>query len=322
MSITGLVYHPDYLKHETGIGHPENPSRLSFLMDHLEKKKYLPEMERMDPHNPSLEWVEKIHPREYIQMIEEFSRHAPSHLDADTVITSETYRVALLAAGGVLAGVDGVLEGKVKNAFCAVRPPGHHAEPNRGMGFCVFNNVAVGARYVQERYGLKKVLIVDWDAHHGNGTQKAFYSDPSVYYFSIHQYPFYPGTGRESEKGQGEGVGYTLNIPMFAGSGDLEYIEVFESILYPAALKFVPDFIFISAGFDGHKDDPLTNLNLTEKGFKRMTQVVKRLAEETCQGKIVSVLEGGYNLKALASSVEAHLRVLMDKDQSEDKKSE
>jgi len=318
MLTTGLIYHPDYLKHDTGKVHPESPSRLSFLMDHLERKKIFSELEQIEPLNPPLEWVKRIHPSEYIQLIEEFSKHAPAHLDADTVISSETYRVALLAVGGVLAGVDGVMEGKVGNAFCAIRPPGHHAEPNRGMGFCIFNNVALGVRYVQEKYGLKKVLIVDWDAHHGNGTQKTFYSDPTVYYFSIHQFPFYPGTGKESEKGEGEGLGYTLNIPMFAGSGDLEYIEVFETILYPAALQFAPEFIFISAGFDGHKDDTLTNLQLTDKGFERMTQVIKNLAEKTCQGRLVSVLEGGYNLKALACSVEAHLLALMDKNQAED----
>jgi acetoin utilization deacetylase AcuC-like enzyme len=182
MSITGLVYHPDYLKHETGKIHPESPSRLSFLLDDLERKNYYPELVQIEPHNPSLEWVNKIHPLEYIQLIEEYSKHAPGNLDMDTVISSETYRVALLAVGGVLAGVDGVMQGRVKNAFCAIRPPGHHAEPNRGMGFCIFNNVAIGARYVQEKYGLKKVLIVDWDAHHGNGTQKAsaFISPPSI----------------------------------------------------------------------------------------------------------------------------------------------
>jgi acetoin utilization deacetylase AcuC-like enzyme len=320
MSITGLVYHPDYLKHETGKIHPESPSRLSFLLDYLERKNYYSELVKIEPHNPSLEWVSKIHPLEYIQLIEEYSKHAPGNLDMDTVVSSETYRVALLAVGGVLAGVDGVMQGKVKNVFCAVRPPGHHAEPNRGMGFCIFNNVAVGARYVQEKYRLKKVLIVDWDAHHGNGTQKAFYSDPSVYYFSIHQFPFYPGTGEESEKGSGEGTGYTLNIPMFAGSSDLEYQEVFETILYPAALKYDPDFIFVSAGFDGHKNDLLTNLQLTSNGFKVITQVIKELADKTCQGRIVSVLEGGYNLKALACSVEAHLLALMGKDQSEKEK--
>ncbi|MDH4223068.1 MAG: histone deacetylase [candidate division Zixibacteria bacterium] len=311
MSTTGLVYHPDYLKHDTGKFHPENASRLSYLMEHLEKNKILSLVEQIMPLNPPLEWVEKIHPREYIRLIEDFSGHAPARLDADTVISSETYRVALLSVGGVIAGVDGVMQGRVKNAFCAVRPPGHHAEPGRGMGFCIFNNVAAGARYVQEKYRLKKVLIADWDAHHGNGTQKVFYSDPTVYYFSIHQFPFYPGSGKESEEGEGDGFGYTLNIPMFAGSGDLEYIEVFETIFYPAALKFAPEFIFISAGFDAHMDDPLTDLQISSNGFREMTQVIKRLAEETCEGRIVSVLEGGYNPKALASSVEAHLMTLM-----------
>ena len=313
MLTTGLLYHPDYLKHDTGKYHPENASRLSYLMNHLEKKKILSEVEQIEPLNPPMQWIEKIHPQEYIRLIEDFSKHAPAHLDADTVISSETYRVAILSVGGVIDAIDGVMQGKVKNAFCAIRPPGHHAEPDRGMGFCIFNNVAIGARYVQEKYGLKRILIVDWDAHHGNGTQKAFYSDPTVYYFSVHQSPLYPGTGRESEEGEGEGLGYTLNIPMFAGSGDVEYIEVFNNIFSPAALKFAPEFIFISAGFDAHKDEPLANLQLSSKGFKEISQVIMKLAADTCEGRIVSVLEGGYNLKAMASSVEAHLLALLDK---------
>jgi acetoin utilization deacetylase AcuC-like enzyme len=172
--------------------------------------------------------------------------------------------------------------------------------------------VAVACKYAQKKFGIQKVLIIDWDVHHGNGTQNAFWTDPSVLYFSIHQFPFYPGTGSENEIGEGEGEGFTFNLPMFAGSGDVEYIEAFESILYPLASKFSPDFIFISAGFDAHQDDPLAEINLTEAGYKRMTEVVTRLAAECCDNRLVSVLEGGYNFKSLASSVEEHLLVLMD----------
>jgi acetoin utilization deacetylase AcuC-like enzyme len=234
-------------------------------------------------------------------------------LDADTIISRDSYNVALLAVGGVLAGVDAVISNKVENAFCAVRPPGHHAEYERAMGFCIFNNTAVAARYIQRKHNLKKVLIVDWDAHHGNGTQNAFYQDPTVYYFSVHQFPHYPGTGKEDETGEKEGTGFTLNMPMAAGSGDLEYREAFEDILYPAAKQFLPDFILISAGFDGHKDDPLSNLNLTAEGYQSLTQIIVDLAKECCQGKLASILEGGYNLKAFSESVEAHLTALMGK---------
>jgi acetoin utilization deacetylase AcuC-like enzyme len=211
-----------------------------------------------------------------------------------------------------LAALDEVLGKRVNNAFCAVRPPGHHAETERAMGFCIFNNVAIGARYAQMNHKLKKILIVDWDAHHGNGTQHIFYEDPTVFYFSVHQFPHYPGTGSDEEEGEGEGKGFTLNMPMCAGSGDLEYIEVFENILYPEAIKFSPDLILISAGFDGHKDDPLSNLNLSAGGFKRFTQVVLKVAEECCEGRVVSVLEGGYNLKAFSESISSHLSALIE----------
>ena len=308
---TGFVFHQDYLKHLTGEGHPESPGRLKSLIDYLERKKLLQKLEMIRPQNPSVEWVKKIHSEEYIELMESCCRNRLVMLDADTVVCPDSYKVALLAVGGVLSAVDEVAEKKVKNAFCAIRPPGHHAENKRAMGFCVFNNVAIGARYVQEKHKFKKILIVDWDAHHGNGTQKIFYEDPSVFYFSIHEYPFYPGTGAERDKGEKEGEGFTFNIPMCVGSGDSEYIEVFENIFYPVAVKFAPDFIFISAGFDGHQDDPLTNLNLTADGFKRITEVVCDLADECCEGRLVSVLEGGYSLRALSESVSTHLSVLM-----------
>jgi acetoin utilization deacetylase AcuC-like enzyme len=236
------------------------------------------------------------------------------------VVSPDTYRIALLSAGGVLQAIDAVMKKEVENAFCAIRPPGHHAEKSYGKGFCIFNNVAIGAKYIQQKYNLPKVLIVDWDVHHGNGTQNSFYNDPSVYFFSVHQYPFYPGTGAELEEGEEEGFGYTMNVPMVAGSGDVEYLEVFENFFYPVAEKFAPDFILISAGFDAHKDDPLAEIELDEETFQRITQVVVDLAEKCCEGRLVSVLEGGYDLKALATSVEAHLWALMGKAKIKRKK--
>ena len=312
-SKTGFVYHPDYLKHNTGEQHPENSKRLVHLLEHLQDKEILPELELIEPYNTSPKWIRLVHSLNYIKSIEEACKNGVEMLDADTIISRDSYNVALLAVGGVLAGVDAVISNKVENAFCAVRPPGHHAEYERAMGFCIFNNTAVAARYIQRKHNLKKVLIVDWDAHHGNGTQNAFYQDPTVYYFSVHQFPHYPGTGKEDETGEKEGTGFTLNMPMAAGSGDLEYREAFEDILYPAAKQFLPDFILISAGFDGHKDDPLSNLNLTAEGYQSLTQIIVDLAKECCQGKLASILEGGYNLKAFSESVEAHLTALMGK---------
>jgi acetoin utilization deacetylase AcuC-like enzyme len=228
-------------------------------------------------------------------------------------MSSETYEVALAAAGGVLAAVDAVMDGKVENAFCAVRPPGHHALKDKAMGFCFFNNVAIAARYVQKKHKLSKVLIVDWDVHHGNGTQAAFYDDPTVLYFSVHQHPFYPGSGTESEKGTGEGLNYTINVPLPSGSGDAEYRKAFEEKLLPAALAFKPDFVLVSAGFDAAEGDRLGGMKVTPEGYAELTHVVREIARKSCHGRVVSLLEGGYDLDALAASVEAHIRVLMDK---------
>lgn len=313
-SKTGFVYHPDYLKHNTGEQHPENSGRLVHLLEHLRETETLQELEHIKPYNSSPKWIKLVHSPNYIKSIEEACKNGVVMLDADTIISRDSYDVALLAVGGVLAGVDAVIKNKVENAFCAVRPPGHHAEYERAMGFCIFNNIAVASRYIQKKHNLKKVLIVDWDAHHGNGTQNAFYQDSSVYYFSVHQSPHYPGTGKEDETGENEGEGFTLNMPMAAGSGDVEYQEAFENILYPAAKQFSPDFVLISAGFDGHKDDPLSNLNLTAEGYQNLTRIIMDLSKECCQGKLVSILEGGYNIKAFSESVEAHITTLMGKE--------
>lgn len=310
---TGFVFHPEYLKHDSGQNHPESGKRLSSLIAHLEKKGIMPKLKNIHPYPASVEWLETVHDPLYIKTVERICKTGGGMLDPDTHVGPESYQIALLAVGGVLAAVDGVMSKKLKNAFCAVRPPGHHAERDKAMGFCIFNNVAVGARYVQKKFGVKKIFIVDWDVHHGNGTQNIFWEDPSVFYFSIHQFPYYPGSGSENETGEGEGEGSTFNMPMFAGSGDLEYTEAFRNILYPLAKKFSPEFIFISAGFDAHQEDPLAGINLSETGYKKMTEVIVRLASECGEGRLVSVLEGGYNFRSLSLSVEKHIRALMGK---------
>jgi acetoin utilization deacetylase AcuC-like enzyme len=227
-------------------------------------------------------------------------------------VSRKSYDAAVTAVGGVLAAVDAVMEGKVRNAFCAVRPPGHHALKEKAMGFCVFNNVAVAARHLLNKHKLAKVLIIDWDVHHGNGTQDEFYEDGRVMYFSTHQAPFYPRSGNADEKGKGPGLGCIFNVPLEAGSGDAVFKKVYEETLKPAALAFKPDFILVSAGFDSARGDLLGRLDLTPVGYSAMTKTVREIADASCKGRVVSMLEGGYNLDALADSVEAHVRALME----------
>jgi acetoin utilization deacetylase AcuC-like enzyme len=305
-----FISHPEYLKHNTGRRHPEEPARLSAIIRHLEITGVLDGLVRAEPTEPSLDWLALAHTPEYISDIEAACRRGVRTLDPDTYICPDSYRAALLAVGGALLAVDHVVEGTATNAFVALRPPGHHAERQRAMGFCLFNNVAIAARYAQKRYGLKRILIVDWDVHHGNGTQHAFEDDPSVLFFSTHQFPFYPGTGRVSERGSGAGLGYTVNVPLAAGCGDREYREVFEKVLYPVAQAFEPHLVLVSAGFDAHRDDPLASMDVTEAGYTQMTTMVRDIAERYCEGRLVSLLEGGYNLEALARSVERHLQTL------------
>jgi len=309
---TAIVYDEVYLEHETTAGHPERPERLLETIETLRVSGVYDELLELKPTAAPLEWVAAVHSTEYIQRVRSTSEDAPAYLDsADVPVSRRSYEVALMAAGGVLRAVDAIMAGQAANAFCAVRPPGHHALESKAMGFCIFNNVAIGARYVQGKYKLPRVLIVDWDVHHGNGTEAEFYDDPNVLYFSVHQYPFYPGTGAESDRGRGEGLGSTINVPLPAGSGGGVYLETFEKVLRPAAMEFRPDFLFISAGFDAHRHDLLGGMDLTAEGFAELTEVVMEIAEKCCEGRLVSVLEGGYNIEALAACVEAHIRVLM-----------
>lgn len=304
----GLIYHQDYLRHDTGEGHAERPDRLRTLMNHLLKSSVWSQLHHMLPAPAAVDWVSKVHPEPYIRMVERRCQAGDTVLDSgDTHVCKESFHVALLAAGAALNAVDAVMAGKVQQVFCAVRPPGHHAETATVMGFCLFNNVAIAARYAQQKHGVERVAILDWDVHHGNGTQEIFYEDPTVFYASLHQYPFYPGTGAADEIGAGEGKGFTLNCPMDAGSGEQEYLDAFRQRILPALNEFEPQLLILSAGFDAHKDDPLANIELTENSFAEMTKFMMEVSARHCGGRIVSVLEGGYNLNALAKSVETHL---------------
>jgi len=313
MAKTGFVYHSDYLKHDMGAGHPESPERLRAIVARLEQGGVMSRLVRIDPVAAADEWVTQVHKPSYVAALKQ---HALASgrvmLDADTSMSPGSLPAAYLAAGGALAAADAIMAGRVDNAFCAVRPPGHHAEQDRAMGFCLFNNVAIAARYFQRQHGLARALIVDWDVHHGNGTQHSFDDDPSVLFFSTHQYPHYPGTGRASESGSGKGEGATINVPMEAGEGDEEYLAVFQKVLVPAADAFKPDVVIISAGFDAHRDDPLASMGLTENGYAELTRIVAGIARRHSKGRILSSLEGGYNLQALSASVERHVRALLE----------
>ncbi|MDF0643418.1 MAG: histone deacetylase [Nitrospira sp.] len=313
MGRTGLVYHAAYLDHDMGSGHPESPNRLRAIMQQLEHGGTAARLFKIEPRKAEHEWVTQIHDSRYVAALE---GRAPASgrvaLDPDTSMSPGSLEAAYLAAGGVLAAADAILAGRVDHVFCAVRPPGHHAERDRAMGFCLFNNVAIAARYVQKRHGLTRILIVDWDVHHGNGTQHSFEEDPTVLFFSTHQYPHYPGTGRATERGTGAGEGFTVNVPMEQGEGDEAYRDVFLKSLVPAANAFRPEFVIISAGFDAHREDPLAGMELTETGYAELTGIVADIAKRYAKGRILSCLEGGYHLPALAASVETHVRALLD----------
>ena len=315
MARTGLIYHSAYLKHDTGGNHPETPERLIAIERELKSSGRWDQLNHIEvpetPRRDILSCIQDVHQPAHIKRVESSRPDSGlGHLDPDTPVSPQSFSVSLLAVEGILSAVDSVMNETITNAFCAVRPPGHHAESNRAMGFCLFNNVAVAARYLQKNYGLGKILIIDWDVHHGNGTQDIFYNDPSVFYFSVHQHPLYPGTGRTDEQGSGKGEGYTLNCPLPPGKGDDEYITVFENHLGPAVQSFRPDFILISAGFDSHQNDPIANMRLTESGFGELTRRVVHWANRLCHGRVVSCLEGGYNLDALARSVDIHIHNL------------
>ncbi|HLB01111.1 MAG TPA: histone deacetylase [Bacteroidota bacterium] len=310
-SRTGIAYNEIFLGHDTGPGHPERPARLESLIAHLQSCGLWTNLQHVMIDPAPEEWILKAHSPDHVRFVRDACLSGRGVLDdGDTRVCAVSYDAALLAAGAVIAGVDAVMSGVLKNVFCAVRPPGHHAESGRAMGFCLFNNVAVGARYAAFRHSVKRAAVIDWDVHHGNGTQEIFYADRSVFYVSLHQYPFYPGTGAADERGTGDGREYTLNIPLGTGSGDGEYLGSFRRDVLPALDAYRPELIFISAGFDAHRLDPLAGMKLTEESFAEMTRLTMEAAGTLCDGRIVSVLEGGYHLDSLARSVESHLRVL------------
>jgi acetoin utilization deacetylase AcuC-like enzyme len=303
MTRTCLIYHPIYLLHGA-FGHPEKKERLTAILDKIRSEKL--DVDFITPEPATVTQVATIHGLRYIDQVKAICEHGGGHLDVDTILSKNSYDAALMAAGGALTAVDAVLR-EYGNAFALVRPPGHHAKPNRGMGFCIFNNIAIAAKHAQSR-GAEKVLIVDWDVHHGNGTNDVFYSDPSVLYFSTHQYPHYPGTGSADEVGEDGAQGFTVNVPLPSGTGDAGYLMAFREILLPIALEFKPDIVLVSAGQDPHKDDPLGGMRLTSAGFGAVAGVVKEIANTCCRGRLAAALEGGYNLLAQAEAVVAEIR--------------
>ena len=311
----GIVYDPIFEKHQTGLGHPERTNRASFIFQKLKDHQLLQFTKSVPVHQCTLETLSLAHNQKYlIKAKKEVEAGLSSLSTGDTSICDQTWRVASCASGGIINAVQEVVEGRLKNAFCITRPPGHHANTDKGMGFCLFNHVAVAARYAQKKLGIQKVLIVDWDVHHGNGTQDIFYEDDSVFFFSTHQSPWYPGTGSKKEKGTGQGLGYNLNYPFPAGSGKKEILDyAFASELPKHMVDFKPELIIISAGFDSRINDPLGQFKLLDQDFFELTKIIMSLAEEYADGKIISVLEGGYSLNGLASSSVAHLSALLGK---------
>lgn len=314
-SCTALVYDPVFLRHETGPGFPEHPDRLRRLMAHLDESVLGPRLLRLapDPELDPLPWIRAVHTEDYIEALRTACERGDRrmHGSPDCPISPDSYRVAVRAVGCALTAVDAVMKGRARNAFAALRPPGHHAMPDRAKGFCFFGNAAIAARYAQRAHGVERVMIVDWDVHHGDGTQAIYYEDPGVFYFSTHQYPFYPGpSGAADRTGAGPGAGFTLNVPLAAGSGDAAVREAFTGRLAPAFRAFKPQLVIISAGFDAHEADPLGGLGWTSGVYADLTHIIRGLAREQGHERIVSVLEGGYSRRALTEAVLAHLEAL------------
>jgi acetoin utilization deacetylase AcuC-like enzyme len=313
----GLVYGPIYLEHDTG-EHVENSRRLVTAIAHLRETGIKEKLTSLPPRPALLEELEMIHAPEYISYVKSKAENGGGWLDPDTLISAKSYEAALYAAGGLMVAVEEVMKGNVDNAFALVRPPGHHAIHDHAKGFCIFNNVAIAAKFVLSKFSLNRVLIADFDVHHGNGTQDAFYADPRVLYFSTHQYPFYPGTGWMGETGTGEGEGTTVNFPMAAGWSDEEYLRAFNEVLVPMARNFQPQLILVSAGFDAHWADPLAMMRVSIEGFAQVVMILKGLAAELCQGHLVFTLEGGYDLQVIASSIKAIFDVLLGNSEIDD----
>ena len=305
---TGIITTDTYLNHDTGQGHPERADRVTVVIENLKKKKSK-NLVWKKPKNFNLKYLQLTHDKNYLNDLKDsFPTQGLNFLDGDTILSPGSKEAATDAVGSIITAIDGVMKKSFKNAFCAVRPPGHHAEKQKAMGFCVYNNVAVGAYYLLEKYNLSKVAIIDFDVHHGNGTQDIFYNNEKVLYISTHQYPYYPGSGTNNEKGKHNNI---LNIPLPAGTASEEYLNAYEFVLKKIK-EFKPQFILLSAGFDAHKDDPLAQLRLESKDFYNITKRTLELSKQYCDGKVVSILEGGYDLHALQESTEMHVKALLE----------
>jgi acetoin utilization deacetylase AcuC-like enzyme len=308
---SAVVVDAEYLRHDPGEFHPERPERIRALLN-LAEKLDNQRFQILPPRAASRSDIESCHGADYVKLVESTSKTNHYALDGDTITCRDSFGVGLLAVGGFLRLIDSIAAGESKNGFALVRPPGHHALKNRAMGFCLFNTIAIGAQHLKRTYDSKRVMIMDWDVHHGNGTQDSFYEDPSVLFISTHQFPYYPGTGAVNEVGVNAGEGYTLNIPLPAGCGDAEYMRVFYDVIVPGAKKFEPEWILVSAGFDPHRRDPLGGMEVTEAGFAGMARLLLQLADEYTGGKIAFLLEGGYDLSALSNSVSAVLEAMKE----------
>ncbi len=306
-SKTGIVKDYRYLNHETGAYHPETPKRLEAMYEMIESPDMQGKFVEIEPRHAAHEEIEVIHQSSYIEQVAATAGKAHTSLDPDTSTSPESYDAAKLAVGGLCNAIDSVVKGEVNNAFAFIRPPGHHAGPNRAAGFCIFNNIAIGALHAINNHNMERILIVDWDLHHGNGTQHSFYEDPRILFFSTHQYPFYPGTGSVQEIGRGAGEGYTINVPLRSGPGNGEYLRIFRRILQPVALEFKPDMIMLSVGFDIYYKDPLGGMKVTPEGFGMLTRVLLDIADSCCGGKFVATLEGGYHIAGITESAKVVL---------------
>ena len=305
---TGIITTNTYLNHDTGYGHPERADRVTVVIDHLKKLK-AKNLIWKKPKKFDLKYLGYAHDKDYLDNVtESFPKQGLNFLDGDTIISPGSKDATKDAVGAILTAIDGVMEKDFKNAFCPVRPPGHHAEKQKAMGFCVYNNVAVGAYYLLEKYKLSKLAIIDFDVHHGNGTQDIFFDNEKVLYISSHQYPYYPGSGAANEKGIKDNI---LNVPLASGTQSHEFLNAYENI-FKKLKEFKPNFILLSAGFDAHKDDPLAQINLESRDFYTLTKRIMVLAKDLCDERIVSILEGGYDLNALKESVDYHVKSLME----------
>lgn len=309
---TAIIHHPVFAQHDTGPGHPESPARYEVVMKALRGDTELwPRLLEVEAREAPRGDVQACHAPQHFKNVERVVREGTAYLDSDTVVSLHSLEAALRAAGGACRAVDAVMKGEANNAFVPVRPPGHHATTERAMGFCLFNNVAIAARYAQSYYPeIERVAVIDWDVHHGNGTQGIFYDDPSVFFFSMHQYPWYPGTGARGETGVGRGRGSTVNVPLRARTPAQEQRRVFESAIQEIDARFKPDLVIISAGFDAHLEDPLGQLRLEDDDFVWMTGIAREWADTVCSGRVIACMEGGYNLQTLGGTVVAHVREL------------